>query len=119
MIAADSVGAMQILESSMLGLRAARLHLKSPNSHRTVTLFPMVHVGEAGFYEQTYKDASSHDVVLVEGVGSEVGRHLTRSYRWIDTGRLGLVVQPRYPSPEVAGARVVLADLTAEEFHFE
>ena len=49
----------------------------------SVTLYPMVHVGEEQFYRETYDEAFSHDVVLVEGFRSPVGRNLTRSYRWI------------------------------------
>ena len=108
---------MQILESSMLGLRAARHRLTSPNSLATVTLLPMVHVGESAFFKAVYDHAFGHDVVLVEGVRSPVVRHLTSSYRWIDVSKLGLVIQPQHPPEEAGRARVVHADLSAEEFH--
>ncbi|MDQ4087223.1 MAG: hypothetical protein M3177_04305 [Pseudomonadota bacterium] len=110
---------MQILESSMLGLRTARTVFRSPRSAVSVTLYPMVHVGDRRFYEETYREAFAHDVVLVEGVRSPVSRNLTRSYRWIDFEKLGLVQQPKYPPQEAVAARIVRADLTAEEFHRE
>lgn len=110
---------MQILESSMLGLRAARHVLTNSATSTTVTLFPMVHVGEAAFYAQVYDDAFDHDVVLVEGVRSPVVRHLTSSYRWIDVEKLGLVIQPRALSNESERTRVVHADLSIDEFHAE
>lgn len=110
---------MQILETSVLGLRAARHRLISPGSQTSVTLFPMVHIGEQSFFDQVYADAFSHDVVLVEGVRSPVVRHLTASYRWIEYAELGLVVQPAYPSSESVSARIVHADLSEEEFHKE
>jgi hypothetical protein len=110
---------VQILESTMLGLRAARHRLTSPGSPVSVTLFPMVHVGEPAFFSAVYDDAYGHDVVLVEGVRSPVVRHLTSSYRWIDLAKLGLVVQPRHPPQEAGRARIVHADLTADEFHAE
>ena len=108
---------MQILESSMLGLRTARMVFRSRASAVSVTLYPMVHVGEERFYKETYDEAFSHDVILVEGVRSPVTRNLTRSYRWLNFARLGLVVQPKTPPQEIVAARLVKADLTADEFH--
>ncbi|WP_294121994.1 hypothetical protein [Sphingomonas sp.] len=79
----------------------------------------MVHVGDEHFYRETYGEAFSHDVVLVEGVRSAVGRNLTRSYRWINFEKLGLVRQPKTPPQEEVSARIVNADLSTEEFHRE
>jgi hypothetical protein len=110
---------VQILEASMLGLRTARLVFRSRTLPDTVTLYPMVHVGEEAFYRESYAEAFEHDVALVEGVRSPVGRHLTRSYRWIELARLGLVLQPKAPPPETVRARIVRADLSTDEFHRE
>jgi hypothetical protein len=110
---------MQILEVSMLGLRTARLVFRNPRSPVWVTLYPMVHVGEERFYREIYEDAFSHDVALVEGVRSPVVRHLTRSYRWLNFQKLGLVLQPRTPPQDAVSARIVRADLLPEEFHRE
>lgn len=110
---------MQILESSMLGLRTARMEFRKSDSGIAITLFPMVHVGEERFYTEAYADAFNHDVVLVEGVRSPITRHLTRSYRWLDFRKLGLVLQPRTPPQKAVPARIVRADLTPEEFHRE
>lgn len=77
---------MQIVETSSLAVRAARYRFVRRGSDCSVTLFPMIHVGEAAFYDQVYRDAFSHDVALVEGVRSPVTRYLTRSYRWIGGG---------------------------------
>ena len=103
----------------MYGLRTARLVFRSSASTATVTLFPMVHVGEERFYAEVYADAFGHDVVLVEGVRSSVSRNLTRAYRWMKPERLGLVIQFK---PSAAGpgmARIVHADITADDFHRE
>ena len=99
----------------MLGVRTARMLFRHRGLPTEVTLFPMVHVGEEGFYREAFADAFSHDVTLVEGVRSPVSRHLTRSYRWMDFDRLGLVLQPR-KAPQGAQSRVVLADLSGPEF---
>ena len=66
-----------------------------------------------------YDDALSHDVALVEGIRSPVGRKLTRSYRWINFERLGLVRQPKTPSQAAVTVCIVNADLTPDEFHRE
>lgn len=104
---------MQILETSVLGLRSARISLKHRDTGIVVTLFPMVHIGEEAFYNRVATDALTHEVVLFEGVRSKKTRSLTASYRWIDTDRLGLVVQPRLP--DHADSRLVHADILPEE----
>jgi hypothetical protein len=77
----------------------------------------MLHVGEPGFFQTVYSDAFSHDVVLVEGVRSPVVRRIARSYRWIEgSERMNLVAQPPYPTQASCHARIVHADLSAEEF---
>jgi len=91
-------------------------HRDSPVS---VTLYPMVHVGERSFYETTYAEAFTHDVTLVEGVRSPVSRHMTRSYRWLNFDKLGLTLQPKPPSQDTASARIIKADLSPDEFHRE
>ena len=101
----------------MLGLRAARLVFRKPGAATSVTLLPMVHVGDATFYDAIQADALGHDVVLFEGVRSPVGRHLTRSYRWIDLPKLGLVLQPRLRADGNVNVRLLHADLSTDEFH--
>lgn len=106
---------MQFLEPSVVGLRSARHHLRSPDFAPTVTVFPMVHVGEAAFYEQVHDDAAAHDVILCEGITSKIATNLTRSYRWMRVERLGLVVQPKFDRGSAKG-RVETADLSGPEF---
>jgi hypothetical protein len=108
---------MQIVEKSVFALRTARHTLTSPDGATVVTLFPMIHVGTESFYRQVYDDGGSHDVMLVEGVRPPVVALLTSSYRWINTSRLGLVIQPRSPVDGTVAARVVHADLTTTEFN--
>jgi hypothetical protein len=111
---------MQFIEASMLGVRSARLSFASATRPIRITLFPMVHVGEAEFYKETYADARSHDVIFIEGVHSPIATRITRSYRWLvgARGMDGLIVQPRFPATE-AGARIVHADLSQDEFEAE
>ncbi len=104
---------MQFLEWSIFGLRSARHVMSNGERNVAVTLFPMVHLGEPGFYEAVYEDAAAHDVVVLEGITSPVGRRLTRVYRWAAPARLGLMVQPKFRRERV---RTVHADLPAAEF---
>lgn len=101
----------------MIGLRSARICMRSRDSGAEITLFPMVHLGEASFFRAVYEDAMAHDVVLVEGVSGPIARRITRSYRWVaGSSKLGLVLQSTV-RPEIAGpAKVVHADLSPEEF---
>lgn len=111
---------MQIVEVSAFGVRSARIELASADSNVTITLFPMIHVGDAFFYEAVYADAFVHDVVLVEGVRSPIARRVTRVYRWLrNSQRIGLAIQPPYPRQADSRARIVLADQTHEEFRAE
>ena len=108
---------MQIVEGSEWALRTARLSLRNPHSDIRLTLFPMVHVGEPDFFQAVYADAFAHDVVLVEGVKSPIVRRVTRSYRWIEGSKaMNLVIQPSCPAQAGCQARIVHADLSAEEF---
>lgn len=108
---------MQLLDSSDWGLRSARLTFRSAASNVTVTLFPMIHLGEAAFYEAVYRDACAHDAVLVEGVRSPITTRVTRAYRWIEGAKhIGLVVQPRHPPQSESQATMIHADLSGEEF---
>jgi hypothetical protein len=104
---------MQFLEWSVLGLRSARHVLSDRERDVSVTLFPMVHIGEAEFYERVFADAAANEVVVLEGVKSKTSQWLTRSYRWLKPERLGLVVQPKFNRESVP---TILADLPGEEF---
>jgi TraB/PrgY/gumN family len=107
---------MQIIESSSWWVRSARITLTSSDGRKSVTLFPMVHVGEPGFYDRVYRDAMTHDAVLFEGLKSPITTRITRSYRWLASSkRLQLVVQPKLTHVE-GGARVIHADLSHDEF---
>jgi hypothetical protein len=95
------------------------MEFRHRDSAVSVTLYPMVHVGERSFYETTYAEAFTHDVTLVEGVRSPVSRHMTRSYRWLNFNKLGLTLQPKPPTQDAACARIIKADLSPDEFHRE
>ena len=108
---------VQILDSSDFGLRSARLVLRSLTSKVSITLFPMIHLGEPAFFEAVYADAFAHDAVMVEGVRSPITKRVTRAYRWImGAKQIALVVQPPYPSQAQSRAKIIHADLSGAEF---
>lgn len=112
-----SFEAMQLLDSSDLGLRSARLTFRSSSSNVTITLFPMVHLGGAPFYDAVHRDAGGHDAILVEGFRSPVATRITRAYRWIEGAKhIGLIVQPHPPAQSPAQAAIIHADLSKDEF---
>ncbi|MGZ6015755.1 MAG: hypothetical protein ACXWKM_08410 [Phenylobacterium sp.] len=109
---------MQIIEGSLIGVRSARLHFRHPSNPLSVTLFPMIHIGEAQFYHAVFEDAFAHDHALTEGVNSPIVKRITRAYRWmLGSKTLDLVLQPRPPAE--CRATIVHADLTAAEFEAE
>ncbi|WP_321501165.1 hypothetical protein [Breoghania sp.] len=108
---------MQIIESSIFGVRSVRMVLTSKDHPHEVTLFPMIHIGEATFFEAVIADAVSHDIVLHEGVKSRHSKRLTRSYRWAAVSKkLGLRLQQQFRAKEICDTRVIRADLDTDEF---
>lgn len=107
---------MQIMEASLIGLRAARITFRSADEARLVTLFPMIHAAEPAFYEAVFSDAfDAHDIALTEGLSSPVVQRITRSYRWM-VRRGGPLVLQESATPKTGRARRIHADLAPAEF---
>ncbi|MGE3231895.1 MAG: hypothetical protein AB7J30_20895 [Hyphomicrobium sp.] len=85
---------MQFIESSVVGVRAAILRLRSPSARCTYTLIPMVHVGELAFYEEVRRELEGRAYVLYEGVRHPFVERMSRNFE-IAAGspRIGLVTQ--------------------------
>ena len=86
--------AVQFIESSISGVRAAYLRLSAGPSSAEVCLLPMLHVGAPSYFAAVKEKLDACDVVLFEGVRTFHSWLLTRSYA-IATHRkrLGLVLQ--------------------------
>lgn len=106
---------MQIVESSVFGLRSARMTFRNAETGQAITLYPMIHVAEPDFYREVFAQAFDHDVALTEGVNSRIVSQLTRSYRWMLPSGSGLV-QQNPATPEGGRAKRIHADITPEEF---
>ena len=123
---------MQIIESSVIGVRSSVLRLTRHGTPLEFRFFPMVHLGEPAFYTAVTDRLRRCDLVVAEGVGgratpdgrapstspsaASVGASaLTASYRLPGRfGRTGLVEQD-IPY-RTLGVPVVYPDMTDEQF---
>ena len=85
---------MQFIEKNSLDVRSAIYHLKKDGSGLEFVLFPMVHVGSKGFYDEVSQRLAACDLILAEGVNSKKAGLLTLSYRIVKKiRRMDLVTQ--------------------------
>lgn len=84
------------------------------NDGETVQLFPMIHIGDAEFYQKVSRSFPSNSVILMEGVTDEK-QLLTNglSYHRVAT-KLGLHEQQREFKPQ--RGQIVRADVDVQEF---
>lgn len=108
---------MQILESSVVGLRSAVITLARRESPLRFVLFPMVHLAEQSFYDSVTERLRTYDLIVAEGIKGRAvsGSLLTSAYRFAESNdRLRLVVQ-KLPLNSL-GVPVLWPDMTGEEF---
>jgi hypothetical protein len=108
---------MQLIEVSMTGIRSAAITLKAPDTAMRIILFPMLHLGSAGYYRSVTTRLADCDLIVAEGIAgrSATARALTLAYRLpAHNRRLALTVQ----SIDYArlGIPVVRPDITARQF---
>lgn len=87
---------MQILEVSIVGVRAAVITFGHPDSPLRFRLFPMAHCGRPAFYTEVVEQIGRTDLIVAEGrdQGSSVGfAHLLAARATRQEGSLGLVHQ--------------------------
>ena len=96
------------------GLEVQRLTLMA-RGKPAFTLFPMIHVADAGFFDRVMAEADAHDCVLKEGVGwRPVARTTKVAYRNISKSSRDLAVQPS--GPEGATDKWFNSDLDPDTF---
>jgi hypothetical protein len=110
---------VQFIEvTGLAGVRSAVIRFERPGTGLAFQLFPMVHLGEAGFYrEVAARLRRDCDLVVAEeiGEGSAGADALVASYRRLDGHeRLGLVVQDI--DFDSLGLPVVRPDMTGAQF---
>lgn len=131
-VAVMHIDGMQIVEVSMVGVRASVLRLTRRDTPLRFEIFPMVHIGEPAFYAAVAERLRRCDLIVAEGVGgsdtpdgrvrsdaamsgSAAVSALTFSYRlpaWFQ--RSGLVEQ-NIPFRSL-GVPVHCPDMTDEQF---
>jgi hypothetical protein len=107
---------MQIIESTVFGVRSAILRLEASDGAPSFVLFPMIHIAAPEFYAEISRRLNGCDLVLCEGVKSRTSSLLTLSYRFFaENPRLGLVSQKAMKLDHLKG-RLIHADVTGDAF---
>jgi hypothetical protein len=89
---------MQFIEKNSFNVRSVVYQLNREGTGLEFVIFPvifpMIHVGSRGFYEEISERLSSCDLILAEGVSSKRANLLTLSYRVVKKiRRIDLVTQ--------------------------
>ena len=110
---------MQLIETSVVGVRSAVITVQRAGMPLRIVLYPMLHIGTAAYYREVTKRLCKCQVVVVEGIRgrSVTTRALTMAYRTpARSKRLGLVVQDiDYAELVKAGVEVLTPDMTGEQ----
>src|SRR5262245_941540 len=108
---------MQIIDTGVMGTRSAVLRLRRRGSDLTFVVFPMIHVGSPGFYEEVQRRLATCAVVVMEGVSgrSAIGAAITASYRVIPANKKSGLVEQDFDL-DALDAEIIHPDVTGEEF---
>ena len=107
---------MQIIESSVYGVRSAIYRLEPRRTGPAFTLFPMIHVGEPAYYDDISRRLADCDLILYEGVRLRPPLGLLMPHEAVaGNPRLGLVSQYTMKTDHIQ-EKMVHADVSAEEF---
>lgn len=106
---------MQIIESTVYGVRSAIWTFEKDDEHPAIILFPMLHIAERSFYEEVSSRLKICDVILYEGVRSRTGHWISSAYlQMIKNPEHGLVSQKEMPLEHVKD-RLVHADVDGQK----
>lgn len=113
---------MKFIRKNNAILEMLQVTLRSKNK-ASFTLFPMIHVGDAAFFETVARQANAHDLVLCEGVRGAAGRSANLAYRAATLGHSQLKFQNREMRRALTGdasggggTKWVNSDMNPEEF---
>lgn len=103
----------------MFGLRSAALRLRHRRAPLQFLVIPMVHMANAGFYQQVTRMLLDVDIVVVEGLRgrSAISAALTATYRVLGLRRVELVFDS--VPYRTLGKQLIMPDMTADEFKGE
>ena len=107
---------MQIVEDSIVGVRAAVITLSRRETPLRFQLYPMLHIGDRGFYREVTRRLRDCDLIVAEGAPDTVStRALTLSYRLAHRNKR-LQVETQNLDLLALGKRIVIPDISTEDF---
>jgi len=108
---------MQFIEKNSFNVRSSVYLMRKAGSGTAFLVFPMVHIGTRGFFEQVTERAQKCDLVLLEGVDSKRADVLTLSYRCVRLiKRMDLVTQQEAIRFESFRDKILNVDIKGEHF---
>jgi hypothetical protein len=110
---------MQIVEESIMGVRSAVITLSRRETPLRFQLYPMLHIGGAGFYREVTRRLRDCDLIVAEGAPDTVAtRALTMSYRFAHRNkRLNVETQDEQSLNLLKlQKRIIVPDISTEDF---
>ncbi|MEY9932021.1 hypothetical protein ABH926_006670 [Catenulispora sp. GP43] len=107
---------MQIIEDSIVGVRAAVITLSRSETPLRFQLYPMLHIGDRGFYREVTRRLRDCDLIVAEGAPDTVAtRALTLSYRLAHRNKT-MQVETQSLDLLALGKRIVVPDINTTDF---
>lgn len=107
---------MQIIEESIVGVRAAVITLSRSETPLRFQLYPMIHIGDRSYYREITRRLRDSDLIVAEGAPSTTAsRALTLSYRLAHRNKR-LNVETQNLDLLSLGKRIVIPDISTEDF---
>ena len=107
---------MQIVEESIMGVRAAVITLSRRGTPLRFQLYPMLHIGDPGFYREVTRRLRDCDLIVAEGAPDTVAtRALTMSYRFAHRNK-NMKVETQSLDLLALRKRIIVPDISTEDF---
>jgi hypothetical protein len=108
---------VQFIEKNSFNVRSAVYHLEKDGAGLEFLLFPMIHVGSKGFYDEVSRRLAACDLILAEGVNSRKAYLLTLSYRVVKKiRRIELVTQREGMTTSGFHHKIINSDMEGRAF---
>lgn len=107
---------MQFIEDSVIGVRSAVITLSRRETPLRFQLYPMLHIGDPGYYREVTRRLRDCDLIVAEGAPSTLAvRALTLSYRLAHRSKR-LNVEAENIDLLALGKPIVIPDMSSEDF---
>lgn len=109
---------MKFIEIKSFCVTARIHHFKKKGTGLEFILFPMIHIGEKGFYEEIRSRIEVCDVIFAEGVNSKLAGFLTFPYRVAaKSKRINLITQQSAQLLKNLKSKILNSDMSPREFN--